>query len=221
MVHSPFVNRLISLVVIVIPAVAGCGSDGGAAGVVGTPDAQDNGNGAAPDAPPPEFVAVNDGGGKLAERMGGATFSGQADGPFESGTLTLSMSSGGVLTTLGGTLLGDFFGFPSGSEVIFDYQAETVTGTYVGPGGTIQSLEDFLDQAGQSIHLTTIVVILVGDSFSARTEYQTNVTGQLSGPQAIEFEATLRAPDDYALQGAVGLPVHTDDQDPLFNLQRQ
>ena len=212
------VPRSIGFLAMAAILVAGCGSGGGE---VGVPEAQDNENGAVPDEPAPEFAAFNTGGGTLAEDMGGATFSGQADGPLESGTLTLTMSAEGVLTTFGGTLLGDFFGFPSGSEVVFDYQAETVTGTYVGPGGAAQPLEDFLDQAGQSIHLTKIVVILVGDSFSAHTGYQTNVPGQLGGPQAIEFDATLRAPDDDALQGAIGLPGHTDDQDPLFTLQRQ
>lgn len=213
------VRRSIGLSAVAAIVVAGCGSRGGE---VGAPEVQDNGNGAAPDEPMPEFAAFNDGGGTLAEDMGGATFSGQADGPFESGTLTLTMSTDGVLTTFGGTLLGDFFGFPSGSEVVFDYQAETVTGTYVGPGGASEPLEDYLDQAGQFIHLTKVVVILVGDSFSAHTGYQTNLLpGQLTGPQAIEFDATLRAPDDDALQGAIGLPGHTDDQDPLFTLQRQ
>ena len=94
-----------------------------------------------------------------------------------------------------------------------------VTGTYVASGVGTQPLEDFLSQAGQSIRLTKIVVVLVGDSFSARTEYQSSIPGQPGGTQVIEFEATLRSPDDDALQGAIGLPNRTDNQDPLFTLQ--
>jgi hypothetical protein len=206
---------------ILILAVAGCGSGGGAAGLPVTPDPEENGNGAAPDVPPPEFVAVNDGSQELAERMGGSTFTGQATGSLESGVLTLTFSADGVLTTLGGTLLGAFFGFPAGSEVFFDYQSETVTGTYVGSDLSSQPLEDFLAGAGQSIRLTKIVVVLVGYSFSARTEYQSSVPGQPGGTQVIEFEATPRFPDDDALQGAIGLPNRTDNQDPMFTLQRQ
>ena len=213
--------RRLGWLTILILAVAGCGSGGSAASLPVTPDLEENGNGAAPDLPPPEFVAVNDGGQELAGRMGGGTFTGEATGSLESGGLTLTLSADGVLSTLGGTLLGAFFGYPAGTEVIFDYQSETVTGTYVGSDLISQPLEDFLTQAGQSIRLTKIVVVLVGDSFSARTEYQSSIPGQPGGTQVLAFEATLRFPDNDALQGAIGLPNRTDNQDPLFTLQRQ
>ncbi|HUU85980.1 MAG TPA: hypothetical protein VM243_20990 [Phycisphaerae bacterium] len=201
--------------------VGGCASGGGATGDVVPPGAEDNANTAGPQVTPPEFVAVNEGGGALAEDMGGATFRGQATGPLESGELILTLSADGVVTRFGGTLLGAFFGFPTGTEVIFDYETESVTGTYVGSGGVFEPLEDFLEDSEQYMHLTEVVVILVGDSFSVRTEYQTNVPSQFGGTQAIQFGATLIAPDDDELQGALGLPGHTYDQDPLFTLVRE
>lgn len=216
----PAVRRLGWLPILIL-CVAGCGSGGSAAGVAVTSGVEENANTAAPDVAPPEFVAVNDGGPELALRLGGGTFTGEVTGALESGSLTVTLSADGVLTTLGGTLLGAFFGYPAGSEVIFDYQSETVTGSYVGSDLNSQSLEDFFAESGQSIRLTKIVVVLVGDSFSARTEYQSSIPGLPGGTQVIAFEATLRFPDDDALQGVIGLPNRTDNQDPLFTLLRQ
>lgn len=210
-------RRIRSAVVLLLLA-AGCGSGGGArAAAEGAPSNSgddstgQNGNGAEP-----AFIALNNGGGDLAVRMGGATFTGEAVGPLNAGTLTLTFDADGALTTLGGTVLGSFFGFPAGSEVVFDYQNQAVIGTCAGSG----SLEEVLAESGQSLELRQIVVSLTGDSFSARTVYLAELAGQLPGEQAITVAATLRFETNDALQGTLELPGYRDEQEPVFTLQR-
>lgn len=204
--------------VVLLLLAAGCGSGGssspaarGAPSNSGDDSIGENGSGAEP-----AFISLNDGGGDLAVRMGAATFTGEAVGPLNAGTLTLTFDADGVLTTLGGTVLGSFFGLPTGSEVVFDYENQAVIGTYAGSG----SLEDFLAESGQGLELRQIVVSLTGDSFSARTVYLAELAGQLPGEQAITVAATLRFETNDALQGTLELPGYRDGQEPVFTLQR-
>ena len=202
-------------------AVVGCGAASGsaAAGGAGADQADDAGTDGIVDEVP-EFISFNDGGGDLAARMGGATFTGQAIGPLEGGSLTLTFDAEGVLLSLGGTVLAEFFGFPDGSEVTFDYQAEAVTGTYLAPGADSVDLQTYLADNDLSLALRQIIVTLTGDTFSARTVYVARLPGQAPGEQAATVEATLRFGSNDVLQGALSLPFHLDRDLPAFALER-
>ena len=203
----------------------GCGCSGGAGLAQGgaqwddQPDLDNTGE-AADGAGEPAYVALNEGGGDLAARVGGATYSGEATGRQDSGTLSLDFSSEGVLTSLRGTVLGSFFGFPAGTEMIFEYQTPAVTGTYVDPGGSSRPLESFLAESGQTIELRGIVVNLTGDSLLVLTSYVADLSGHPQGERTIALEATLRfqtnedlifrrpaPPDRLAALKRIGRPV--------------
>ncbi|MCP4245686.1 MAG: hypothetical protein GY778_01425 [bacterium] len=202
-------------------AGASCGAPGGttAGGGGGADQIDDAGTDGGEDLVP-EFIARNDGGGDLATRMGGATFSGDAVGPLESGSLTLIFDAEGVLLSVAGTLLADFFGFPAGSEVTFDYQTESVTGTYVDPETGPVELQTYLATNELSLEMRQIIVTLTGDTFSARTVYVARLPGQAPGEQAATVEATLRFGSNDVLQGALDLPAHLDRDLPVFILER-
>ncbi|MHC4609501.1 MAG: hypothetical protein ACYS7M_04050 [Planctomycetota bacterium] len=213
-------TRQIRPIAAVLLAAAGCGTmtGGTGGGSAANPDEENGGqNGADPE---PVYIARNEGGGDLALRMGGATFTGQATGPLASGTLTLTFDVDGILRSLGGTVLASFFGFPEGSEVVFDYLSRTVTGTHVAPDSAPRTLAEFLAESGQALQLRQIVVTLTGDTFTARTVYEAELAGRLTGEQAITVAATLRFDSNDALTGTLQLPGYRDDQEPLFNLDR-
>ncbi len=204
-------------------ALGACGSGATALAPGGTQvddqpdlDPADAGTGGAPE----EFVALNGGGGDLADRLGGATYTGQATGPFTSGSLTLTFSPDGVLTSLGGTVVASFFGFPSGSEVIFDYQTPAVTGTYHVEGAPDRSLASFLADTAQSVELRSVTVILVGDSLSVLTDYAANLAGHPAGRRTIALEGTVRFETNEDIQGALVFPDYTDTEVPGFTLDR-
>jgi hypothetical protein len=217
--HTASRWALMSVAVVVFTA-GGCGTTNPGAANAGNNPA--NTNGLTDDGlGPAEFVAVNEGGGDLAERMGGATYTGQATGPRASGTLTLDFSDDGVLLTLGGTVLGAFFGLGADTEVVFDYQTQAVTGTYRANDGSSRPLEDFLADAEQSIELHSVVVILVGDSLSVVTDYATNLSGQAQGQWTMILEGTLRFRTNEDLIGGLNLPGYLDSEVPEFTLLRQ
>lgn len=198
----------------------GAGLTQGGAGADGGPEF-DNTEEAADGAGEPAYVALNEGGGDLAARLGGATYSGEAVGPQDSGTLSLEFSSEGVLTSLRGTVLGRFFGFPAGTEVIFEYQSPAVTGTYVEPGGSSRSLESVLAESGQSIALRSVVVNLTGDSLLVLTDYAADLPGHLQGERTIALEATLRFQTNEDLTGGLIFPDYLEAEAPTFTLLRQ
>lgn len=202
-------------------AGAGCGAGTGtvAAGGGGA-DQPDDANTNGGEDSEPAFVDRNSGGGDLAARMGGATFTGQAVGPLEGGSLSLTFDAEGVLLSLGGTVLADFFGFPDGSEVTFDYTTEAVTGIYLAPGADPVDLQTYLADNDLSLALRQIIVTLTGDTFSARTVYVARLPGQAPGEQAVTVEATLRFGSNDVLQGALNLPFHLDRDLPAFALER-
>ena len=167
----------------------------------------------------PELISRNEGGGDLATRMGGATFAGEAAGPLANGILSMTLSADGVVTELGGTVLGSFFGLPLESEVFFNLDDLTVSGTYVA-GSSTRPLEDYLTEAGKTIELRQIVVNLVGDSFSARMVYRSDLTGQSAGDQTIDLQATLKFQTNDQLLGTILLPGYFEDQNPAFTLER-
>jgi len=203
-----------------LTAVAGCAAGAGATGGGGGGDDPGLEDGNTVDQPEPTFIARNEGGGDLAVRLGGATFSGDAAGPLESGTLRLQFDDQGVLLSIRGTLLADFFGLPGGSEIIFDYAAQVVTGAYLSPDGASIPIQDYLQGTGQALDLRSIVVTLTGDSLFARTEYDATLAAQPIGPGFVTIEATLRFGTNDRLQGAVRLPNHLDNQLPTFTLDR-
>ncbi len=204
----------------------GCGCSGGAGLAQGgaqwddQPDL-DNTDEPADGAGEPAYVALNEGGGDLAARLGGATYSGEAVGPQDSGTLSLDFSSQGVLTSLRGTILGSFFGFPAGAEVIFEYQTPAVTGTYVEPEGSSRPLESVLAESGQSIELRSVVVNLTGDSLLVLTDYAADLPGHLQGERTIILEATLRFQTNEDLTGGLIFPDYLEAEAPTFTLLRQ
>ena len=207
-------------------AVWGCGGTAGAAFTSGGSQSGDqadfeSGDESADGTLQPEYVAFNDGGGDLASRLGGSTYSGEAAGPLASGTLTLTFASDGVLTSLGGTVLGSYFGFPIGTEVVFDYQTASVTGTYEASGVAPRSLESYLTDTGQSIDLWSVVVSMVGDSLLVLTDYSAVLTGHPAGERTISLEGTLRFQTNEDLQGGLILPDYADTQVPTFMLLRQ
>ncbi len=168
-----------------------------------------------------EFISVNEGGGDLAERLAGSTYSGQAEGPLADGTLELTFDQSGVLLTLGGTVLGEFFGFPEGTDVVFDYQTATVGGTYRAAGVVEQPLDEFLLDSDQSITLRAVVVSLIGDSFFVLTTYSSQLIGQPQDARDIRLEGTLRFETNADLQGGLVFPAYTSFQVPIFSLDRQ
>ncbi|HUU82535.1 MAG TPA: hypothetical protein VM243_03425 [Phycisphaerae bacterium] len=168
---------------------------------------------------PDGLVSVNGGGGALADRLGGATFTGDATGELVAGTLSLAFDADGVLIHLGGTAIGGLLGLPEQSEVFFDYGRQSVTGTYATEGGT-RTLEEFLAESEQSIELCRVVVLLVGDSLSVRTGYLAELASHPTGEQTVELEATLRFQTDDELRGALGTSWYSDSQALLFLLQR-
>ena len=204
----------------------GCGSSGGAGLAQGggrvddgpeLDNADENANGAGE----PDYAPINEGGGDLAARVGGATYSGEAMGPRDNGTLSLNFSSQGVLTSLRGTVLASFFGFPVGSELILDYQTPAVTGTYVDPGGSSRPLESFLAESGQTIVLRGIVVNLTGDSLLVLTSYVADLSGHPQGERTIALEATLRFQTNEDLTGGLVFPDYPSAEVPTFTLLRQ
>jgi hypothetical protein len=214
------------VVVPVMMALWGCGSTGGAAVMQGGAQGQDQGDVDPADETtngmePAEYVAFNDGGGDMADRLGGSTYAGQVEGPVDSGSLRLTFSPEGVLLSMGGTVLGGFFGLPTGADVIFDYEARAVTGTYQDTGGGTRSLEDFLAETGQSIDLRGVVANLTGDSLLILTTYSAVVSGHSSGERTISLEATLRFQTNEDLQGGLKFPDYTESQVPTFTLRRQ
>jgi len=203
-----------------LTALAGCGAGTGPTGGGGGGNDPGLEDGNTDEQSEPAFVSRNEGGGDLAARLGGATFSGEAAGPLESGTLRLQFDDQGVLLSIGGTLLADFFGLPGGSEVVFDYPAEAITGTYASPDGASILLQDYLQGTGQALDLRSVVVTLTGDSLFARTEYDATLAAHPIGPGFVTIEATLRFGTNDRLQGAVRLPNHLDNQLPTFTLDR-
>ncbi len=208
-----------------LPVSGGCASGGASAtGGDTTPDADTNGPGgedAGDGAAAPELVSQNNGGGDLAARFGGAVFSGEAAGEVFSGDLQVSFTADGVLDTLGGTLLGSFFGLPLGSEVFFDYQNETVFGTYMA-GTEPRSLESFLAETAQRVELRQIVVVLIGDSFSASTTYRSNLPGQTGTDQRLDLQGTpLVQTEDRVLDGVLLLAEEPDHPVAEFALERE
>jgi hypothetical protein len=209
---------------VVVFTAGGCGTAGPGDTAANATDNPANTNGLTDDgldAGPAEFVNINQGGGDLAERTGGATYTGQAAGPRASGTLTLDFSDEGVLLAMGGTVLGAFFGLGADTEVVFDFQTQAVTGTYRGVDGSSRPLEDFLADAQQFIELRSVVVILVGDSLSVVTDYATNLSGQAQGQWTINLEGTLRFRTNEDLIGGLNLPGYLDAEVPKFTLLRQ
>ena len=220
-----WVGRRIGFTVVLLSVLAagGCASAGSGGAGLGSPpgaDGVDNENVAESDDDTElPFIARNDGGGDLAARMGGATFTGQAVGPLASGTLTLIFDADGVLTSLGGTLLGSFFRFPEQTEVVFDYLGESVTGTYVEAGAEPRTLEAALAESGHRLEWRQIAVNLTGDTFTARTVYLAELPGQ-PGDGAITVAATLRFATNDVLEGTVEFPGYRDEQEPVVTLER-
>ncbi|MFQ5491309.1 MAG: hypothetical protein ACE5GE_11350 [Phycisphaerae bacterium] len=207
-------------------ALAGCGSSGAVAASGGgggpvidnTPELPDEGQDAGPD----ELASINDGGGDLADRLGGATYTGQANGSAAAGgSLTLTFDDQGVLITLGGTVLGDFLGLGDQSDVIFDYQAGLVTGTVRGPATADQPLQEFLTDTQQTIELRNVAVLLTLDSLLITTTYNADLNGQPLGDREIRIEGTVRFATNEDIQGALILPGISDAQVPTFTLLRQ
>lgn len=169
-----------------------------------------------PNAGPAELVSINDGGGDLADRLGGATYTGQAQGPSASGSLSLIFDQQGVLLSLGGTVLGDFLGLGDQSEIIFDYQTDSVTGTVAG-----QPLQNFLTATEQSIQIRNVLVVLALDSLLITTTYNAVVDAHPQGDREIQLQGTVRFATNQDIRGALLLPGITDPRVPLFTLDRQ
>ncbi len=213
--------RLLSMLLCVGITLNGCTSSSGGGGVGGSDsaDEDDSLNDEQPADGGQQLESLNAGGGELAAQLGSASFAGQASGPTASGSLALSFDSDGVLLILGGGVLGSFFGWPEGTEVVFDYQNEIVTGTFRSEGSSDQPLEDVLAESGQFLTLERVVVTFAGNSLLVNTFYSVGTGGSIGTAQNVQFQATLQSvAGDRRLQGALELPGLTDDQAPIFTL---
>lgn len=204
-----------------VSAVVGCGVTGARG-----PTGATNDGTADPNDPPvvgsePGFISRNDGGGNLAERVGGASYTGLAAGPLADGSLTLSFDADGVLTSMGGAVLGEFFGFPLGTDVFFDFATPSVTGTYRVEGLPDRGLAEFLASTEQSIDPLSVVVSLVGDSLLIAVNYSADLDTPTTGQGSVRLEGTLRFITNEDLQGALIFPGYQDSQAPTFTLVRE
>lgn len=218
---TPIAFRLCWLCLPIL-ALGGCSAATGGGGGGGSAD-DDVENGEMPDdgSGPVTLESLNEGGGDLAERLGSTSFSGMAEGPTLAGSISMSFDADGVLTTLGGTIVGRYFGLPADTDIQFDYLTETVEGTVRQEGQADQALEDFLEARSQSITFRRVVVVFAANSLFIETTYRANTTGQSASDTDIKIEATLLmdAEGNRRLQGALDLPNLTDPQDPEFTLE--
>jgi len=166
------------------------------------------------------LVSRNEGGEELAARVGGTTWTGNAEGSAVGGSLSVTFAADGTLTSMGGAVLGEYFDLPPGSELFFDYGNDTVNGTY-GNTPEVGTLENTLAASGQSVEILQVVVTLAGNSLAIRTVYRSNLPGPSAGDQIIDVEATLRPQANDTLQGALLLPGHLDEDVPVFTLEPQ